>query len=178
MPPAGPDTACVIMHPAQMPAAGRKSPLDSVTFSVGGSPVKICYGRPSLRGRVMLGGEAVPFDTLWRTGANEPTTVYSPIALDVAGVVAPAGSWTLYTVPGETEWQIIVNKSTTQWGEEHNYTGQVRAQEVGRGRVKPEALRAPIEMFTIRAEPAADGGATLILEWQRTRVAIPIKPAG
>jgi len=175
--PAYPDTGCVIMQPKQVPAAGRASPLDSITFSVAGKPVKICYGRPSLKGRVMIGGEAVPFDTLWRTGANEPTTVYSPIALDVAGVTAPAGKWTLYTVPGETEWQVIVNKSTTQWGEESNYAGAVRAQEAGRGKVAAESVKAPIETFTIRAEPGEGGGVTLILEWQRTRVRIPIKAA-
>ena len=171
------DTGCVIMNPKNVPAAGRKSPLDSLTFQVAGKPVKICYGRPSLRGRVMIGGEAVPYDTLWRTGANEPTTIYSPIALDVAGVKAPAGKWTLYTVPGETEWQIIVNKSTTQWGEEHGYTAEVRAQEVGRGKVKSESVKAPIEMFTIRTEPGDAGAVWLILEWQRTRVKIPVKTA-
>ena len=169
-----PDTACVIMLPNDVPRTGRKSPLDSLTFAVGKQSVKLCYGRPSARGRTMIGGKAVPYDTIWRTGANEPTTVYAPIALEVAGVKAPTGRWTLYTVPGRSEWQVIVNRSTSQWGEEHYYKGAVRAQEVGRGKVPSESLKDPIETFTIRAEPAPDGGATLVLEWEHTRVRVPV----
>ncbi len=176
LPPAlHPDTACVIMLPNDVPRAGRKSPLDSLTFAVGKRSVKLCYSRPSSKGRTMIGGKAVPFDTIWRTGANEPTTVYAPIALEVAGVRVPAGSWTLYTVPGRTEWQVIVNRSTSQWGEESYYKGAVRAQEVGRGKLPSETLKEPIEIFTIRAEPAPDGGATLVLEWEHTRVRIPVR---
>ena len=170
-----PDTACVIMLPNDVPRAGRKSPLDSLTFKVGNQSVKLCYGRPSAKGRTMIGGKAVPYDTIWRTGANEPTTVYAPIPLVVAGVTAPAGSWTLYTVPGRTEWQVIVNRSTSQWGEEHYYKGAVRAQEVGRGKVPSETVKDPIETFTIRAEPGPNGGATLVLEWEQTRVRVPVQ---
>ncbi len=71
---AGPDTACVVM---EMPANRRLSPLDSLTFTVGGSPVKLCYGRPSARGRTMIGGRDVAYGRLWRTGANEPTMIHS-----------------------------------------------------------------------------------------------------
>jgi hypothetical protein len=166
---------CRIKYPDQLPAQGRKSPLDSLTFAIGKDTVKICYGRPSARGRTMIGGEAVPYDTLWRTGANEPTTVFSDDPLDVAGVRAPAGSWTLYTVPGKTQWQVIVNASTTQWGIEKDYDAVVRKQEVGRGRVPTEATTSFVETFTIHAEPAGPNEVTLVLEWEKTRVKIPIK---
>ena len=171
-----PDTACQVMNPDRVPAKGRKSPLDSLTFTVGNKPVKLCYGRPSSRGRVMVGGEAVPFGKLWRTGANEPTIFYNPLPITVAGMKVPAGVYSLYTVPGATQWEIIVNRSTSQWGEEHNYTPEVQAQEVGRATVRSEALADPIEVFTIRAEPGANGAATLLLEWEKTRVRIPLKP--
>jgi DUF2911 family protein len=169
--------ACTIKYPDQLPAQGRKSPLDSLTFAIGKDMVKICYGRPSARGRTMIGGQAVPYDTLWRTGANEPTTVFSDVALDVAGVRAPAGSWTLYTVPGKTQWQVIVNASTTQWGIEKDYDAVVRTQEVGRSRVPSEVMTAYMETFTIHAEPAGPTEVTLVLEWEKTRVRIPIKIA-
>jgi hypothetical protein len=169
--------ACRIKYPDQLPAQGRKSPLDSLTFAIGKDTVKICYGRPSARGRTMIGGEAVPYDTLWRTGANEPTTVFSDDPLDVAGVRAPAGSWTLYTVPGKSQWQVIVNASITQWGIEKDYDAVVRKQEVGRGRVPSEAMSSYVETFTIRAEPAGPNEVTLVLEWEKTRVRIPIKIA-
>jgi len=78
-------------------------------------------------------------------------------------------------VPAAKEWEIIVNRSTKQWGEESNYTPEVQKQEVGRAKVKSETVKSPIETFTIRSEGAGSGA--LVLEWEQTRVKIPIKPA-
>ena len=167
-----PDTACPFRN---VPLQGRKSPLDSVTFTVADKPVKVCYGRPSSRGRVMLGGTEVPFGKIWRTGANEPTIFFNPIPLTVAGLRVEPGVYSLYTVPGAKEWQIVVNRSTTQWGKEDQYTAAVKAQEVGRAKVKSEAVPNPIETFTIRPEPAGQG-SNLVLEWEKTRVKIPVTP--
>jgi hypothetical protein len=86
------DTACQILLPNDVPVDGRTSPLDSLTFLVAKQPVKLCYGRPSSRGRVMLGGAAAPYGKLWRTGANEPTIFFTPVALTVAGIPVPAGT--------------------------------------------------------------------------------------
>jgi Protein of unknown function (DUF2911) len=159
-----------------VPLEGRKSPLDSLTFKVGNQPLKVCYGRPSSRGRVMLGGKDIPYGKLWRTGANEPTIFFTPIPLKVAGIAVPPGTYSLYTVPGRTEWEVIVNRSISQWGEEGNYTAQVKAQELSRAKVKSESVTSPIETFTIRAEP--DGSnANLVLEWEKTRVKIPVQAA-
>jgi hypothetical protein len=168
------DTACPIQMPDRMPAVGRKSPLDSLTVSVGGQPVKICYGRPSSRGRTMLGGANVPYGKLWRTGANEPTIFFTPVALTVAGLAVPAGTYSLYTVPGKDEWEIIVNRSISQWGHEQAYTDKVKAEEVGRAKVKSEQTTTPVEMFTIRPDQATGGATALVLEWEKTRVRIPI----
>jgi hypothetical protein len=167
-----PDTTCASRN---VPLEGRKSPLDSVTFSVGGQPVKVCYGRPSSRGRVMLGGENVPYGKLWRTGANEPTIFYAPTTLALAGIKVPKGVYSLYTVPGPREWEVIVNRSISQWGEESNYTDKVKAQEVGRAKVKTETTATPVETFTIRAEPAGNNATSLLLEWEKTRVRIPVQ---
>ncbi len=87
----------------------------------------------------------------------------------------PPGVYSLYTVPGKSEWDVIVNRSITQWGAESRYTDSVKAQEVGRGKAPAQAIGEPIETFTIRAEPAAGGSASLILEWEKTRVRIPVK---
>jgi hypothetical protein len=168
-----PDTACPSRN---VPLEGRKSPLDSLTFQVGNQPVKVCYGRPSSRGRVMLGGRDIPYGKLWRTGANEPTIFFTPIPLQVAGIAVPPGTYSLYTVPGQTEWEIIVNHSISQWGKEDQYTDKVKAQELGRAKVKRESVAAPIETFTIRAEPDGNN-ANLVLEWEKTRVKIPFKAA-
>ncbi|MGI9039770.1 MAG: DUF2911 domain-containing protein [Gemmatimonadales bacterium] len=168
------DTACPARN---VPVQGRKSPLDSLTFTVSRQSVKVCYGRPALRGRVMLGGAAVPYGQLWRTGANEPTVIFTPVALTIAGVKVPAGRYSLYTVPGAKEWEIVVNRSTSQWGEESDYTDKVKAQEVGRGKVPVQPTTSPVESFTIRAEPASGAAKALTLEWEKTRVRIPIQPA-
>lgn len=168
------DTACVTMNTTNLPLATRKSPLDSVSFAVGGALAKVCYGRPSSRGRTMLGGEAIPYGRLWRTGANEPTMIHTTAPLTVAGVRVPAGSYSLYTVPGKTEWEVIVNRSIRQWGEESNYTERVKAQELGRGRVKSTRLAEPVETFTVRASPARGNASALVLEWERTRLSIPV----
>lgn len=168
---------CITMNTKQLPLATRKSPLDSVSFTVGGKPVMVCYGRPSLRGRSMIGGEAVPYGKLWRTGANEPTMIHTAAPLSIAGLKVPAGTYSLYTVPGQTEWEVIVNRSITQWGEEHNYTDEVKAKEVGRAKVKAEKTPATIEQFTIRPDPASGDAKALVLEWQNTRVPIPLSPA-
>ena len=160
---------CITMNTEKLPLATRKSPLDSLSFNVGSSDVKVCYGRPSLRGRHMLGGNDVPYGKLWRTGANEPTMIHTTGPLVVAGIKVPPGSYSLYTVPNASQWEVIVNKSITQWGEEHNYTDAVKAQELGRGKVKPESLKTPVEVFTITSEPGF-----LVLEWETTRVKIPV----
>lgn len=169
---ANPDTSCPHRN---LPVEGRKSPLDSVTFTVSDQPVKVCYGRPSSRGRIMLGGENVPYGKLWRTGANEPTIFFAPIPLTVAGMKVSPGVYSLYTVPGRQEWEIIVNRSTSQWGEESNYTDKVKAQEVGRAKVKTETISQPVETFTISAQSSGKNTAALVLEWEKTRVRIPVQ---
>ena len=176
------DMSCIVRTEFG-PLDARASPFDSVTFRIAGQAVKVCYGRPSARGRTMIGtgsndgpikmGE-VPFGKIWRTGANEPTLLRTPIALSVAGVSVPAGTYSIYTVPGEAEWEIIVNRSYSQWGMETFYTDEIEAQEVGRGRVSTEPTESHVETFTIRAENRADGGLHVILEWEGTRVPVPV----
>lgn len=168
-----PKLDCIIMTGDRMPPATRQSPLDSVRFEIAGAPVKICYGRPSARGRKIMGG-LLPYGRLWRTGANEPTMIHTAAALDFAGLRVEPGVYSLYTVPGESEWEIIVNRSVSQWGHEGRYSEEVRAQEVGRAKVMAEGTDDQVETFTIRALPG-DGGATVLLEWERTRVRIPVK---
>jgi hypothetical protein len=162
--------ACAPMSD-RMPLEGRASPYDSTTVPLGDAQAKVCYNRPSARGRTMLGGEN-PYGTPWRTGANEPTTIHLPVAANIASIAVEPGTYTLYTIPGEQEWTVMVNRSTTQWGATP-YEGELAAQEVGRATVPASTTDGHVEQFTIRAQPA-DQGATLILEWENTRVDIPV----
>jgi len=171
-PAAAQDMGCPVREGADL--AARLSPLDSTSFTVGGNTVKICYSRPSLKGRTMIGGEAVPFGKVWRTGANETTKFITTGPVSVGGIEVPQGMFALYTVPGEAEWQVIINPAHEQWGRENTYTAEVQARELGRAAVPVETLKQPIEQFTIRAEAEPEGGAHLILEWQNSRIRVPI----
>jgi hypothetical protein len=157
----------------RMPVEGRASPYDSATIRVAGEPLKVCYGRPRAQGREIYGG-LVPWGRLWRTGANEPTILHVPFTAEIAGIRVQPGTYSLYTEPGETEWIIIVNRSTSQWGHESSYTPEVRQQEVGRATVPTQRLDQHVEQFTIRGEETA-AGADMLLEWERTRVRIPLR---
>ncbi|HEX9106886.1 MAG TPA: DUF2911 domain-containing protein [Longimicrobiales bacterium] len=171
------DVACKPQRPWEQ-VKKRVSPYDSTAFRLAGQRVLVCYGRPSLRGRHMVGGEAVPFGKLWRTGANEPTIVHLPVAATIAGIHVQPGSYSLYTVPAEKEWTVVVNRSTSQWGEEHGYTPEIEKQEVGRAKVAAERLKAPVEQFTIRALDKGARRADLVLEWEHSRVVVPVQAAG
>jgi hypothetical protein len=176
--PAVADSACPVLMPDKVPVQGRQSPLDSLTFTAGGKTVKLCYGRPSARGRKMIGAENVPYGKLWRTGANEPTVIFTPVALDIAGVKVEPGKYSIYSVPGAKEWEIIVNRSTGQWGHESTYTKEVQAQEVGRGKAPVQKVSKPVETFTIVPHPAPGEVQHLYLDWETTRVVVPVKAAG
>jgi hypothetical protein len=157
----------------RMPLEGRASPYDSALVSIGAEQALLCYGRPSARGREIFGG-LVPYDRLWRTGANEPTILHLPFTADIAGMTVPPGAYSIYTEPRAGDWTLIINRSIAQWGHESSYTPEVQAQEFGRATVPTERLDQHVEVFTIRGEPTP-AGADILLEWERTRVRIPVR---
>lgn len=146
----------------------RPSVPDSAMLTIGGMNVKVCYSRPSARERVIF-GELVPFNELWRTGANEPTLLHLPFAASVAGADVPAGTYLLFTVPGTEEWTIQLHTSDAPVDEM-----LADNEEVARGTVPVESLDEHVEMFTIRGT-GGDTDGELVLEWERTRVRIPIR---
>ena len=114
--------ACTVILGIASFAQGNKpvaSPPETATASLNGHTVTIDYGAPSLRGR-KLGAELVPWDKVWRTGANDATSLTTDVALKVGGTTVPAGSYTLYTLPSATKWLLIINKQTKQWGTEYH----------------------------------------------------------
>lgn len=168
------DLAVACAPSANMAVEGRSSPYDSTVVALGDAEALVCYGRPSMRGRTIF-GDLVPYDQLWRTGANEPTTIHLPVAATIAGIAVEPGSYSIYTIPGRVEWTVIVNRSTSQWGIENQYTAEIEAQDVGRATVPAEQADAPVETFEIRAEPNGASGSNLVLEWENARVRIPIQ---
>ena len=164
---------CWIRGPADK-LAERPSPLDSISVELGGGTVKLCYGRPSARGRKVM-GELVPFDQPWRLGANEATTINVPFAAQLAGVRVEPGTYTLYAIPGASKWQIVVNRGVQRWGVPID--NDVRARDVGAGTVSTESLGTPVETLTLKFAPAAGNATELVVEWEKTRVRIPMRRA-
>src|SRR6476619_4117074 len=97
------------------PGGQRQSPKMTATGKIGEANVTITYGSPSVKGRKIWGG-LVPYDKVWRAGANEATQIETDKDLIVEGKKLPAGKYSLYTIPGEKEWQVIINVQTGQWG--------------------------------------------------------------
>ena len=145
---------------------GSLSPPDSVRTRVGGAAVGVRYSRPSMRGRVIF-GHIVPWNKVWRTGANEATVLETSADLTVAGTTVPAGKYSLWTLPSPAGWKLIVNKNTGQWGTDYD-----AQYDLARFDMKVESLRQPVEQFTIAVEPKGRGGM-LKLEWEKTRASIP-----
>ena len=154
------------------PIASRPSPLDSAVGRLGDAAIKVCYGRPSARGRAIMGG-LVPFGEPWRLGANEATTLHVPVAVRFGDVTLKPGVYSLYAIPGAKSWQIVVNESATRWG--IPIGAPVRAHDIGAVTVTPEMTDAPVETLTMRWVSASDGTLVLTAEWERTRIRVAVR---
>ena len=147
------------------------SPADEVTLTSGGLAVTVRYSRPYKKGREIFGG-LVPYGEVWRTGANEATTIAFSQAIRVAGEDLPAGRYALFTIPNKDQWTIIFNETADQWGA-FDYNA---AQDALRVEVTPQQTAEMTEQFTISLDES-DGDIRLNLDWDTTRVSVPIEPA-
>ncbi|HEY9049779.1 MAG TPA: DUF2911 domain-containing protein [Ohtaekwangia sp.] len=141
------------------------SPKAETAGKIGAANVKIVYCQPSARGRKIMGG-LVPFGEVWRTGANEATTIEVDKPVKIEGKDLAAGKYSLFTIPGENEWTIIVNKEAKQWGA-YNYKS---ADDVFRVAVKPGKTPAFVETFVIAVEKDQ-----VVMKWENTSVAFKVK---
>lgn len=150
----------------------QPSPLSTVSQKVGMTDVTVTYSRPSARDRKVM-GELVPYDQLWRTGANQATKVSLSDELSVAGTTVPAGDYALFTTPGKKRWTVIFNKNTEQSG-----TGSYKEEEDAlRVDVPVAATKETYETFTIGFSDVSETKATMYLAWANTKVAIPLEDA-
>jgi hypothetical protein len=177
---AAPASPCYIANGSVDEARARPSPLSEVGFSVGGHQGTLCFGAPSANGRAIMGG-LVPFGEAWRLGANEATAIHLTGPALVGGVQLEAGSYSLYAVPGAAEWTFFLNTNVNRWG--IPVDDAVRSTEVGSFTAAVEATEALVETLTFRFEAGADAASgVLILEWESTRLRIPVAvgaaPAG
>ena len=151
--------------------AARPSILDSASVQLGAGTVKVCYGRPRKNDRQIMGG-LVPFGAPWRMGANEATVIHMPAGGTIAGVAVAAGSYSLYAIPSEKEWQIVVNSATQRWGVPINEA--VREKDVGAKAVPAESASSSQDQLAMSFEKRGDKSADLVVQWDLTRVRIPV----
>ena len=143
------------------------SPRDTARMEVPGGTVLVDYGRPSMRGRKIMGG-LVPWGKVWRTGANAATHLVTDVDLQVGGVHLPKGRYTLYTLPSPEGWQLIVNRQTGQWGTQYD-----AGRDLARIPMRTTRMDEQVEQFTIRVDPRGEREGALVLEWENTRAEVP-----
>lgn len=158
-----------------MQSGGKKPPASppgtaTLTFA-DGNTVTIDYSRPSMRTRKIFGG-LVPYDQVWRTGANAATSLKTSVDLNIGGTNVPKGSYTIYSLPGMNQWQLIINKQVGQWGTEYD-----QKQDLARIPMKVTQRSAGLEMFTISFDKMGGDAATLKLEWENTIGSVEVKEA-
>lgn len=147
---------------------GVASPQATVETRVGETNLRVVYSRPAKRGREIWGA-LVPYDEIWRTGANAATAFSTDRDVRIGGALVPAGEYTLYSLYTPDSAQLIINRQTGQWGTVYN-----RAMDLARVNMTRDSLAQPVERFTISIVPTADGGR-LQLTWDRTRFSVPLR---
>jgi len=151
------------VHAQQRPVL---SPRDSVTLTLDTNTISVNYSRPSMRGRKIMGA-LVPWDKVWRTGANLATHLRTSFDMVMGGVPVPRGTYTLWTVPTPDRWTIILNKQTGQWG-----TNYDERQDLARFIARAENLPSPVDTFTVALQASGKQGGVLRLLWENTSVPI------
>jgi Protein of unknown function (DUF2911) len=146
---------------------GQEKKRASPHETVGTDNVSVTYGRPYKKGRVIF-GELEKYGKVWRTGADEATEITFKKDVTFAGKAVKAGTYTLFTIPTETEWTVILNSELKQWGA-YNYD-KVKDKNVLEAKVPSTKTDAVVEQLTITAKPDA-----LIIAWDKTQVSIPMK---
>ena len=132
---------------------------DTAHATIGTATFLVDYGRPLARGRTLL-GSVIPYDRVWRTGANAATQFTTSTPITLAGLSVPPGTYTLWTVPHVSGVDLIVNRQVGQWGTEYG-----RAHDLGRVPMRADSLETPVEKFTIAVEASDARHGTLVMKW-------------
>jgi hypothetical protein len=149
------------------------SPHETVSATVDGATISITYGRPFTKsprtGEVRkIWGKLVPYDKVWRTGADQATLLVTDKPILIGGIAVPAGTNSLYTLPTEAGAKLVINKQVGQWGTEYD-----AKQDLARVDLKKTALEKSVDQFTIAIENNAEGGGLLKLAWENTQFSVP-----
>lgn len=155
---------------AQGDKASRPSPPATATGKIGGANITINYSSPSVKGRKVY-GELVPYNKVWRAGANEATIFETDKDIKVAGKALPAGKYSLFALPGEKEWQIMFNSETGQWGIKR--TGEANLDPA---KTVLTVLAKPTKSASMNEKLAYDvTNKGIVLKWDNLEVPVPIQ---
>ena len=152
-------------HGSAYAQAPRVSPHETVSATIDGAKISVTYGRPYARGRKIMGG-VVPYGAVWRTGADEATTLVTDKALMFGSTRVQPGTYTLFTLPDEKAWKLIINRQTGQWGTDYS-----QANDVGRIDMQVGSTSMPVEQLTLTLNDTQAGG-DLTLRWERTEAKV------
>ena len=150
----------------EFPAA---SPTSTLKQRVGLTDIEVVYSRPGVKNRTIFGG-IVPYDKVWRTGANASTKISVSTPVKLNGTEVPAGKYAIYTIPDEKEWTVIIHKDTAASIFNYNQTN-----DLVRFKAVPVKLAEPVETFTIDINDIRDESATINLVWEKTRVPVKLE---
>lgn len=160
-------TAASYAQDLKLPAL---SPSSKITQDFSTSSIEISYSRPSMRGRKIF-GDLVAYGNVWRTGANSATKVKFGEDVVIEGNNIKAGEYALYTIPGQKEWEIILNKGVGNWGN----AGYATTDDVARFKVTPRELDKNVNTFTMQIGNITFNSCNIELMWEKTKVIIPVK---
>ena len=153
------------MHHGNKP---MPSPPASAQVHLTAGDVHISYNSPRMRGRKIFGG-LVPYGKVWRTGANPATTIKTTAALKIGSANVPAGTYTLYTLPSEGTWKLIINKQNGQWGTVYH-----ESQDLARVEMHKKMLSSPQQDMSISFENTHGNHTQLHVRWAKTDVWVPV----
>ncbi|MBS1779263.1 MAG: DUF2911 domain-containing protein [Bacteroidetes bacterium] len=146
------------------------SPTAKISQEFSTSSIDISYSRPSMRGRKVF-GDLVPYGEVWRTGANSATKIKFGEDVTIGGQDVKAGEYALYTIPGQTEWTVILNKGTGNWGA----AGYETSSDVARFKVTPKVSDKNVQTFSISIGNITYNSCNLDIAWEKTKLVIPVK---
>ncbi|MGA0558341.1 DUF2911 domain-containing protein [Larkinella sp. VNQ87] len=155
----------------------QASPGAMIMQTVGTTDMTVTYSRPSLKGRAALGNQTplAPYGQLWRTGANGATSFKATTDVMVEGQKLPAGTYSVFTIPAETEWTLIFNKDATASSDESAPNGYKKEQDALRVQIKTEKTSRPVQTFAISFSDLTDSTAKLNFEWAEARAMANLK---
>ena len=164
-------TLAVIVLAAQQDKSSRPSPPAKAECKLpNDKTVTVDYSSPRAKGRKIFGG-LVPYGQVWRAGANEATSFVTTAEISVGGKTIPASKYTIFTIPEENKWTLVISKKTGEWGTA--YPGS--DNDLARIDMRVSKTSAPVEDFTIAFDQSGSG-CTMRMEWENTRAVVEITP--